>query len=307
MIKQLPVILLFLFSVLSFSQVTKFHVKNLELNTKYPHFAVNLYGENQVLFTSYQLNEKGKVKKTFDGQGILTIYKGTINSEGNINNIEEITIDPKANIESITSATLSLDGQQLYITTTYTSKNRPKGSYNEANFHIAVAEYRAGIGFTNFKVLPFCKPRYSYAHPAFSSDGKTMYFTANVRGGRETTKGASDIFKVEILQNNTFGKIKNLGLKVNSYSREMFPFMSKDNTLYFASDKPNGYGGYDLYKSKMNEDGTFSKAEKLPKPINSSEDDLSLVMLPNGNSGFIVSKRKGGEGEDDIYYLSLKK
>ncbi|PQV47325.1 WD40 repeat protein [Jejuia pallidilutea] len=307
MYRKLPILVLFLLCAQSFSQVTKYHVKNLKLNTKYPHFGVNLCGDNKVLFTSYQLNKKGKVKKMFDGQGILTIYKGSVDSDGNIKNIEEVTIDPKANIESITSATLSLDEQQLYITTTYTNKSKPKGNFNKVNFHIEVGEYKAGIGYTNFKVLPFCNPKYSYAHPVFSLDGKTLYFTANVKGGRETTKGASDIFKVDVLQNNTFGKIKNLGARVNSYSKEMFPTISKENVLYFASNKSNGYGGFDLYKSKMNADGTFNKAEKLPKPINSSQDDLSLVMLPNGNSGFMVSKRKGGKGDDDIYYFTIIK
>ncbi len=306
MIKKSLFVFLILFGVLGFSQAKIYKVKNLELNTKYPHFGVSLFGDSQVVFTSYQLTKKGKVKQSFDGQGILTIFKGTITNDGNIQNIEEITIDPKSNIENITSAAVSSDGKQIYITTTYTNKNRPKGTFNKTNFHIEVGEFKAGIGFTNFKVLPFCIPRYSYAHPALSSDGKTLYFTANVRGGRETTKGASDIFKVDILENSTFGKIKNLGVKVNSYSREMFPFVSADGTLYFASNKSNGYGGYDLYKSKLNEDGTYAKAEKLPKPINSKEDDLSLIMLPNNAAGFIVSKRKGGEGDDDIYYFTVK-
>ncbi len=305
MIKKTLFTFLVLFGALGFSQAKIYKVKNLELNTKYAHFGVSLFSDNQVVFTSYQLTKKGKVKQSFDGQGILTVFKGTIAGDGNIQNVKEIKIDPKSNIESITSAVLSSNGKQIYITTTYTNKNRPKGTFNKANFHIEVGEYKAGIGFTNFKVLPFCKPRYSYAHPALSSDGKTLYFTANVRGGRETTKGASDIFKVDILGNNTFGKIENLGSKVNSYSREMFPSVSADGTLYFASNKSNGFGGYDLYRSKLNEDGTYAKAEKLPKPINSKEDDLSLVILPNDKAGFIVSKRKGGEGDDDIYYFTI--
>lgn len=302
MIKKSLVFSLILLSNLGYNQSK---VKNLELNTKYPHFGVSLFGANQILFTSYKLNKKGKVKQAFDGQGILMIYKGTITADGNIQNIEDIIIDPKSGLENITSATVSPNGNKIFITTTYTNKNRPKGSYNKANFHIEIGEYKAGIGFTNFKVLQFCKPKFSYAHPALSADGKTLYFTANFKGGRETTKGASDIFKVDVLDNTTFGDIKNLGSKVNSYSREMFPTVSADGTLYFASNRPNGLGGYDLYQSKIKEDGTYKKAEKLPKPINSKEDDLSLVMFTNNKTGFIVSKRKGGEGDDDIYYFTL--
>lgn len=305
-IKKVMLALLFLVSTISFAQIKKYKVRNLALNTKYPHFGTSLHGATHIIFTSYVFTKKGKVKKTFGGQGVLAIYKGIVTEDGNINNIKPIVIDPKTNIKSITSAALSPDGKKLYITTTYADDNMPKGNFNKANFHIQVGTYEAGLGFTNFKVLPFCKPRYSYAHPTLSADGKTLLFTANIRGGRETTKGASDIFKVAILEDHTYGKVKNLGSKVNSYSREMFPTMGVDNTLYFASNKPNGIGGYDLYKSTMQEDGTFSKAKILPKPLNSKADDLSLVMLPNGNSGFIVSKREGGQGDDDIYHFIIQ-
>ena len=85
----------------------------------------------------------------------------------------------------------------------------------------------------------------------------------------------------------------------------MFPYMAHDNTLYFASNKPNGVGGFDIYKSVMNGDGTFEKAEILSKPINSKESDIRFVIDENG-SGYVASKRKGGKGDDDIYYFNKK-
>ncbi|MEW4924756.1 hypothetical protein [Algibacter sp. 2305UL17-15] len=306
MLKSVLCISLLLLGSFGFSQDPKYQVKNVNINNEYPHFGIMHTNGNQIVFTSYLLNRKGKVKVAFSGEGILTVYKGTINEEGDILNVAKIAIDPNAELGSITSATLSPDGNLIYITTAYTSKNRPKGDFNKANFHIEVGEFKTGVGFTNFKVLPFCKPRFSYAHPSLSADGKTLYFTANVKGGRETTKGGSDIFKVEVLENNTFGKIKNLGSRVNSYSREMFPTISADNTLYFSSNNSKGLGGYDIYKSKMKADGTFAKAEKLPKPFNSTKDDFSLIMFPDGTSGYFVSKRPKGQGDDDIYYFIVE-
>ena len=157
----------------------------------------------------------------------------------------------------------------------------------------------------NFNVLPFCKPRYSYEHPAISPDGKTMYFTSNLRGGKETSKGPSDIFKVDILQNNTYSQPKNLGSKVNSYCVEMFPFMADDNTLYFSSNRPNGFGGYDIYKCTLNSNGAFKTAINLPKPINSSADDICFIVDSKNKSGYFSSKRSGGNGGDDIYYFTM--
>ena len=201
---------------------------------------------------------------------------------------------------------MSSDGKHLYLTTNYNDKDRPKGNFKATNFHIKVGEYKAGLGFTNFKVLPFCKPKFSYAHPCLSKDGKTLYFIANIRGGKETTKGGSDIFKVELLENGKYSEPKNLGSKVNSYSREMFPFLSTDNTLYFASNRPNGFGGFDIYKSKMNSEGAFLKAEKLPKPINSAKDDFSFIIDAENKAGHFSSKRIKGKGDDDVYYFNIK-
>lgn len=306
-LKTLIYLSIFFYSLLGVSQASKVTVTNLDINNEYPHFAIMPHGDNQIIFTSYYLKKNGKPKVAFSGEGILTVYKGNISADGTISAVKEIKIDAEAGLGSITSAVLSKDESRIYITTAYTHKNMPKGNFNKTNFHLEVGEYKQGVGYTDFKVLPFCKLKYSYAHPSLSADGKTLFFTANVRGGRQSTKGGSDIFRVDILGDNSFGEIKNLGAKVNSYSREMFPIMGRDNTLYFSSNKSNGFGGYDIYKTQMNEDGTFTKAEKLPKPFNGVNDDFSLVMLPNGNSGYFVSKRDEGKGNDDIYYFSLKK
>lgn len=305
----MKVLLTFLFSVfvfLGYSQSVNYSINNVNINDEKPHFGLSVYQPNEVLFTSYLLNKNGKIKTYFD-QGILTVYTGVKDQTGNINNIKALQIDSKEDIFQITSAVFSPGKKRLYVTTNYINRqNKPKGDYKETNFHIEVAEYKNGIGWTNFKVLPFCKPRYSYAHPAISHDGKTMYFTANIRGGKETTKGTSDIFKVDIIGDDSYGQPKNLGSRVNSYSGEIFPFISRDNILYFASNRPNGMGGYDIYKSVLNADGTFGKAELLPEPINSNNDDTCFVIETTSTSGYFSSKRTTGKGGDDLYFFTLK-
>lgn len=295
-----PIILFF--SLISYAQTDEYSITNLSLNNEFPHFGLMQFGEGKVLFTSYLVDKKGKVKR-YQGEPSLGVFQGTLDGAGGIISIEPLTIDPKQNKSHITSATISPDGKQLYITIRYTNKTKPKGDFNMNNFHLEVAEYKEGIGWTNFNVLPFCKPRYSYAHPTLSKDGKTLYFTANFRGGKETTKGGSDIFKVEVLGNNSYSEPKNLGSMVNSYSREMFPYLTEENTLYFASNRPGGFGGYDIYKSIIGADGAFTKAKKLPKPLNSNKDDFSLIMTVSGAAGYLVSKRIKGKGDDDIYFF----
>lgn len=294
------IVLLFLFcNGAVYSQSEEISVKNLDINNENPHFGLMRIGDD-VLITSFQLDKKGRVKRS-QGQPKLTVFQAKISNQETIAELSAVEIDPKAGIPQITSATLSLNKQKIYITTVYTNKNKPKVRFKETNFHLEVGEYKPGVGFTNFQVLPFCNPRFSYAHPAISPDGKMLYFTANIKGGKETTKGGSDIFRVNILEDGTYSDPKNLGAQVNSYGKEMFPFIAQDNTLYFSSNRPNGYGGYDLYKCLKGSDGVYQKAEKLDKPLNSNKDDFSLIMNPDNLSGFFSSKRLKGKGDDDIY------
>ena len=295
-------VLICLIGLFAYGQKEKYSVTNLKINSEHPHFGLMLISESKIIFTTYLLTKKGKVKR-FAGNPVLSIFEGGITSEGEILDAKPMLIDPNENIRYITSAAMSSDGEKLFLTTNYSAKDMPEGNFKATNFHLKVGEYKDGIGWTNFKVLPFCKLKYSYAHPALSPDNKTLYFIANIRGGKETTKGGSDIFKVALKENNAYGPPLNLGSKVNSYSREMFPFMSSDNVLYFASNRPGGYGGFDIYKSKMNDDGTFEKAVKLPKPLNSVKDDFSLITNTGLKNGYFSSKRAKGKGDDDVYYF----
>ena len=76
--------------------------------------------------------------------------------------------------------------------------------------------------------VPFNSNQYNVAHPALSPDEKYLYFASDMKG----TLGSSDIFRVEILGNNKYGRPENLGDVINTSGRESFPFISKNNVLY---------------------------------------------------------------------------
>ena len=81
------------------------------------------------------------------------------------------------------------------------------------------------------------------AHPALSPDEKYLYFASDMKG----TFGASDLFKIKINDDGTYGKPENLGSRINTEGRESYPFITKDNKLLFASDGQPGYGGFDIF------------------------------------------------------------
>mgnify|MGYP001766609991 CR=1 FL=1 len=137
--------------------------------------------------------------------------------------------------------------------------------------------------------------------PSISPDGKTLYFTSNRPGGF----GGSDIWKTERGVGGEWGKPVNLGPQVNTTGSEMAPFIHFDNqTLYFSSDGHQGMGGADLFKTEFHDD-IWTTPVNLGYPINSSSDELIIIVNPEGINGFISSNDLNGEGGYDIYKFEL--
>ena len=148
--------------------------------------------------------------------------------------------------------------------------------------------------WTNITPLPFNSSKYSVANPSLSQDGKTLYFASDMPGGM----GDTDIWKVAIHSDGTYGKPINLGAHINSLGKENFPFINKDNVLYFASNGHLGLGGYDIFKADLT---TNEKAKNLGAPINSKSDDFSFALNHAQNLALFSSNR---EGNDKIYLAS---
>jgi tetratricopeptide (TPR) repeat protein len=141
------------------------------------------------------------------------------------------------------------------------------------------------------------------AQPSISSDGKTLYFVSN----REGSIGSSDIWKTERTKDGGWSMPENLGSMVNTVASEMAPFIHYDNqTLYYSSQGLPGLGGADLYKVTL-KNGTWTEPVNLGYPINSSADELALVINTEGNRGFISSNSLEGQGGFDIFMFDLYK
>ncbi|MCB9361056.1 MAG: PD40 domain-containing protein [Flavobacteriales bacterium] len=132
---------------------------------------------------------------------------------------------------------------------------------------------------------------------------RTLYFSSDREGGF----GGKDIYKVERLPNGTWGAVQNLGPTVNTAEDEDAPFIHADGkTLYFSSTGHQNMGGYDIFKTKLNEAGEWSNPENLGYPINSVTDDIFYVVAADGKTGYYSSSREGGYGGQDIYKVLLK-
>jgi peptidoglycan-associated lipoprotein len=136
--------------------------------------------------------------------------------------------------------------------------------------------------------------------PSFSRDGKTIYFASNRTGGM----GGMDLYRVNMDASGRFGTPANLGKDINTPGDEMFPFVTEDGKLYFASDGHAGLGKLDIFVA-IRAGGKIS-IENMGIPYNSSLDDFGMIVDKKGNI-FFASNRNGGAGDDDIYYYEAPK
>lgn len=135
---------------------------------------------------------------------------------------------------------------------------------------------------------------------SLSPDGKTLYFSSKREGGY----GGKDIYRAKLLADSTWGNIVNLGDSINTPYDEDAPFIHADSrTLFYSSNGLKSSGGYDIFRSFMENDSTFKKTENLGFPINSPADDIYFSLTANGNKAFYSAQKKGGEGMTDIYSI----
>lgn len=123
-------------------------------------------------------------------------------------------------------------------------------------------------------------------HPAISKDGKRLFFASDMPG----TYGEFDIYVAEIHNDGTYGQSKNLGEKINTKQNDMFPNITEDNSLYYASNGRDGFGGLDIYMAQVDHK-KVSKSVHLGSPINSSEDDFAIFLMAEKGMGYVMSNR----------------
>ena len=138
-------------------------------------------------------------------------------------------------------------------------------------------------------------------HPTLNKDETILIFSSDLPGGY----GGKDLWITVKEKRNTWSDPINLGPLVNSPGDEMFPFLTEDETIYFASNGHVGMGGFDIYKTSQDDNGAYVLPINLKSPINSSGDDFGMILERGGERGYLTSNRSGGKGGDDVYQFEL--
>ena len=273
-----------------------YELDTLSINTKLSDFGVQYWGDKEVVFSSPKKEDFFNTVWRDNRQAYLELYKGTLNEKGDV-------VDTKKFSDKINSRyheaqlALTKDGKHVYFTSNNHSEGKGKrGDEGSNNLQLYKADVVDG-SFTNIRQLPFNDKNYSTGHPYLAENDNVLYFISDMPGGY----GQTDIYKVALLENDTYGNVQNLGDKINTGQKEMFPFIDAiDNVIYFASNRNGSKGGLDVYATSLTDDN--DTVFQLPEPINTVKDDFAFVLGKN-NYGFLSSNRRGGKGDDDIYKI----
>ena len=275
----------------------RYRVQNAGINSEYSDYGASFY-KSTLVFTSARDTGGVFVKKhNWTNQSYTNLYGSLVTENGNLAEPEKFSKKIDTRYHESTPV-FTNDGMTMYFTRN-NFLNGKKGRDSKKTILLKLYKAtRVGDSWVNVTELPFNSDEYNCAHPALSPDEKTLYFSSNMPG----SKGMSDIYKVAILSDGSFGTPVNVGGSINTEARETFPFISNNNELYFASDGHPGLGGLDVFITQLKEDGTHGKIKNVGTPVNSNSDDFAFIMDTATKNGFFSSNRKEDNlGFDDIY------
>lgn len=298
--KYILIIHLFLVGILN-AQEINYTIKNIESNSKYQDFGTAFYKDSLVVFASTR-NRKSISKKIWFGnsQPYLELYTGIVDSDGEINEVKLISkgINSKYHDANVI---FTKDHKTVY----FTSDNYLKKKFVKDTLGWNLNQlYRAKVSdkgtFVDIEPMPFNSDNYQTGHPALSKDETKLYFISDMPG----SIGLTDIFMVDVHHDGTYGSPINLGPNINTEGKEMFPFLDVNNVLYYSSDGyTGGFGGLDIYANQMMSNEALNKSISIGSPLNSELDDFAIVFQNEKRTGYFSSNRKGGRGDDDIYFF----
>lgn len=192
----------------------------------------------------------------------------------------------KNKLDYETPVSLTKDGNTAYYSkTVYVKPNTGIFSKKEPVHKIYRADKVQGE-WKSIRELTLCPNEFSAVHPAVSPDGKRLFFASNMPG----TFGDFDIYVASLGSNGSIGVAKNLGEKVNTVRNDMYPKVMEGNTLVFASEGHQGYGGLDMYSVQV-ASSSVGLAINMGRSINSSQDDFALQLAPQKGMAYVVSNR----------------
>ncbi len=280
----------------------RYNVSPFQYNSPYSDFAPTYYKEGLIFSSDRDTGNFARYRHTWNSKDFLDLYE--VNADSTSKGwVAKLSDHINTRLHESTSA-INKDGSTLY----FTRNNFKEGKYaKDKKGVIRLKIFKATLTdegeWGNIEALPFNSDDYSVAHPTLSPDGRILYFASDMPG----SLGESDIFKVRINGDGSFGTPENLGGIINTEARETFPFLTSEEVLYFSSDGHPGLGGLDVFATKIANGKLNGSVMNVGEPINGRMDDFTFIFNEITRKGYFASNRSEGQGADDIYaFLETK-
>lgn len=237
------------------------------------------------------LSDVGLTEREYDLKPFLDPDMGEVTEEDLFSKKKNLILDSDSYIGD-GMVTFSKDGKTVFFSANRKIKKNKRQNEDEVKIKRAVnlQLFKASVNedgsWTNLEILPFSSSHYSTGQPFLNKDDTKLYFVSD---GPESL-GRTDIFVVDLLEDGTYGKPKNMGPKINSREREIFPFIDEENLLLFSSDVQNESGDLDVFASKI-----FNHSVSTPIKLKGN------LNIQKDNSVSSIDDAKEGKGVADFY------
>ncbi|HFB99368.1 MAG TPA: hypothetical protein ENJ53_01055, partial [Phaeodactylibacter sp.] len=273
-----------------------FRVYKEYLNTTNADFGPAFFGD-YIVYSSSRTDIKRTMKKNrskgFSESPSNQLYITSMDNKGYLRTPTLLQSDFQNNYNE-GPVTFSPDGEWVVFTRNIFENGIRQIPEAGGTLAMYIAEVDANGSWKNVKALPFNVSAYSAGYPAFSPNGKLLYFSSNREGGF----GGWDLY-VAFRTATGWSVPQNLGSAVNTPGDEISPYLN-GRSLYFSSDYHHGLGGMDVFRAEK-QDGNWNLVYHLGNTINSRYDDYGFIFNAEDNRGYVVSNRTGGQGNEDIY------
>ena len=258
------------------------------INTFFPEYRPYILPDESELYYTGRKPDKGNFKiSPVDLQYFENIFAATKKGKSFIPEDLSRKINSKNN-DAV--AGLSSNGQQLIIF---------RGKYG-GDLYLSKKKGKKWKKPKQKVFKKYINTMYTESSVSYTFDNKFMYYVSN---RKDMTLGGKDIFiSAWDSKKSRWDEPINLGNTINTPYDEEGVFIHPDGkTLYFSSKGHNSIGGYDVFSSTRNTDGSWTKPENLGFPLNTTDDDVFLVLNANGRIGYYSSIGQDSAMNFDIY------
>lgn len=282
-----------LFAIEAVKNPVAFNPVNMgdSINTRFNEYSPAITADGNTLMFTREIETGGN--EYFSGMKQEDFYVSFRRSDGSWT--RAASVGPPLNTRGNEGAqTIGPGGQYMY----FTACDRPDGL---GRCDIYYSDFNGRSWSVPVNIGGPVNTQYWESQPSISADGKTLFFVSNRPGGF----GGLDIWISKMGEDGKWQDPVNAGDIINTAGDEVTPFIHFDGkTLYFSSNGRPNMGGFDLYVTRIGDDGSWSKPLNIGYPINTHNDEMGLAIESNGYRAYYSSTTTTGR-QKDIFYFDL--